>query len=349
MNNSNLANKQGTNDPVIVTFYGASVTQQRINREGELTGYVPCIIEALSREFPEHHFTFHQLGYGATHFDDAGLIYFADVLATRPDIVVMDWHSTGLSEFSPSAYAYIQTTLLDSGCVVLNCVLPRRRYVGLPERANVKQARYFQEMGAGLVDLYPLIGKEIDIDRCLRDDVHTTRPGAQAYAEVILPYLRRILRNEKLPQNSGDVIPPPTEPSFPRVSKQLLSATLDHRSTLTLSVDANEPFWLIADCRLGPYSPLLTVSTATEETEIPVWDQWCHYERTSLTRLSPRLTPAVNATTQLSIKISPANPPYSTANHLCPPHPLENRKLIISGEIYCIGGDIQNATLSFSD
>jgi hypothetical protein len=105
---------------VVVVFYGASVTQQSVNRSGEITGYVPNVIANLRSKFGDDAFEFHQLGYGSNHFNDAGFVFFPELLEKKPDIVAMDWHSTWLSKFPGDLYAYVIDTLISAGVRVIN-------------------------------------------------------------------------------------------------------------------------------------------------------------------------------------------------------------------------------------
>lgn len=330
-----------------IVFYGASVTRQNATQAGELVGYVPNVQRILAGALPDEDLQFAVLGFGSNHFDDAGFVYFQELLDAKPDIAILDWHSTGLSEFNPEYYAYVLRTLYARGVKVINVIFPHRAYVGKPEREHIKQARYYQCLGFPLVDLYREVGKRIDLDTCLRDIVHTTGEGGRVYGEIVAESLITLLTGHDIPYDTGDTIPGPERYDVPEIYKYKFSGEVPqgHYLHLDLYQKTPHPLTLLARMKVGPYSPIIRVSCGWAPSQsFTIWDQWCTYERECLKYLSrSHQSPPSTCEAKLAITIENKDPDYTLAGKDPVVFQAVSKKLVVAEWLYALGTEIISA------
>lgn len=323
-----------------IVFYGASVTQQSTNRDGIKVGYVPNAIQLLFEKFGATQFDFHQMGYGSNHFNDAGFIKFNDVLAIKPDIIVMEWHSTGIGNFDPARYDFVIENLHKIGCKVISLILPLKRCVGKPERENIKQSRWYQRKGLIQINFYPLIGHEINLDACLRDEVHTNENGGIVYGEIVARIISDIFQGKLVESESGDEIEPVSDyKQAPLVSSfSLDGCDLNYSQSLVVKYQAKGAVQLFADSMIGPYSPVLDVKCGTVKQSISMWDQWCKYERRCL---KPLTHPLRQTEGTVMVSISSESPAYTEHQYnFLQKTDLIDRKLKQLNKLFMVGGNI---------
>lgn len=289
--------------PTTIVFFGASVTQQGINRAGVRVGYVPNVIERLERSHGQGLFEFHQMGYGSNHFSDAGYILLSEVLTLNPDLVVFEWFTTGLDAFDSAKLDFVIRSLLDCGTMVVSLVLPFKRTIGKPERPCIQQSRWYQRLGLHQINLNHEIGRALDLDICLRDEVHTNELGGAAYADIIAPALSSLLAGQLLPHDPGSEIVPLKDRTMAPIvsSRNMGDLTLMEGDTLKVSFANGSEVQLYGHSIIGPHSTTLDVRCGEVQHFVTLLDAWCTYERTCLKPLSQKIK---LSTGTLEIRIS---------------------------------------------
>ena len=324
-----------TNEMNIV-FYGASVTAQSVSHDGnEVTGYVPNAIKFLEALFLESFETcnFYQMGYGGNHFNDAGLIYANDVLDKSPDIVIMDWHTTGLYEFDVESYAHVMRKFLESGAVIITLFLPFKRHLHSQNAIHFKQARGYSRCydDCKILNFYKIPSLIAGIGDYLRDEVHTTPTGGFRFGRVVADALSKFIEDKVWedtelleeyilpPRNSNNIFVSNLECDF-----QLHAGD---RLTLKLSEKSN---WLQFYGKVikGPQSPILNYKYGLQSGSINSWDQWCYYEREALTPLGHKFSGHGGG--EVTFDIEAVNP---SSNH-------GFSRLDVVGGIYLVGGEL---------
>lgn len=325
-----------------IVFYGASVTQQSTNRDGIKVGYAPNAMEIISELLGPDNFNFHQIGFGSNHFDDAGFIRFNEVLPLKPNIIILDWHSTGLSRFDPAKLDFVVEKLLDLDCKIISLVLPLKTYIGKPERDHIKQSRWYQKKGLIQINLYSMIGHEVQIENCLKDEVHTTENGGRVYGAIVARAILDTLRGNSIALDAGDEIEPASNyKSAPPVSSlDLADCNLDTTQKLTIEFRASGPVQLFVDSTIGPHSPLLEIECGKNKEMISIWDKWCTYERRCLKPLTPLL-----AGPERSITVFVSSQPPSPDGQQGKPSEEKDapaRMLKEMKKLFITGGEITN-------
>jgi hypothetical protein len=321
-----------------ILFYGASVTQQNIDLNGNEVGFVPAF-KKLAANLPELDLTIHQRGYGGVHLNDAGLIYLTDAIKLDPDVVFLDWHSTAINIFDERIYSYIQRTLLAKHIKVINLIVPRRSCIGKPERPNILQARGYQQEGSRFLNLYDYLGNEIDISLCTRDEVHTTPTGAKVYAKIIFDFLLKLLNSDRL-LDKGKSSPPPKNLFSFNVNSFDLRCEINEQNKLYIEVEQGSKIQLFADVLVGPFTPILDIICGGCFS-LSLMDSWCYYERKCLKELSTKFTATEG---RVEIRISSKKPDYCQLKKTIQ-HDNQSLRLPIY-KLYCIGSKIINASIS---
>ena len=328
-----------------VVFFGASVTKQGINHQSlEMVGYVPNVINILSEKYGKSNIEFHQLGCGSVFFSDAGFIHFDEVIKLEPDIVVMDWHTTGEAKFDDKRYGFVIKKLLSKNIKILSLFLPFKRLVGKEERLNVKQTRYYQNNYSNfkILNFFKLKKPVLNLDDCLRDEVHTTPYGGKVYGEIISDAIDKFIKNELSCFDDGEVVSPPNEINETIVSKVNIKNEFIVKDKLEIIIDNdidNNEISVLADVISGPFAPRLRVFVDNKVLGRSIWDQWCYYERTSLKRLTPVfLLP--KGEFNIVIEVSEISPDYGEDKNVLL-YEKTGKKLIIDGILVCLGANIK--------
>ena len=256
----NAMNKENTVEFKRMAAFGASVTQQK-------NGYADRLAAKLGKKVKK-------FGYGGMHLPNAGMCFLDTVAKYRPDCVLVDWLSTGFMERSQKTLRCIDTILYKfsaTHCAVVFLILPSRRTDG---RQAEKDAFHdfcreaLRVRGAHVIDIDSQL-KGSDLTAALRDSIHTTARGAEAYSDLILGWLAekcpKPLPPDRFGQNAyyKDV-------RWMRVGREF-------RSKMELTLDGEI---LGMYCTIGRNSGICAVrygdGTVREEK---LWDRWCHYER----------------------------------------------------------------------
>lgn len=286
---------------------------------------------------------------GSSHFDQAGYCLLPEVLKSNPDILIFDWHTTGLGEFNNHLWLAAIQQIKDCGILTLIVLFPRRDdFENRTERPNIKQAR---DCAGGCIHLVDQAAfSELNPEVHLRDIVHTTTKGGIYCAEILADIIKESLlggddkvRFENPCENMG------SQPliKVPSVSEH--SIGVDFISCVSISIEfegentVNTPS-LILDHKVGPFSPVIELSlNGGHQRLISLWDPWCHWTRQTYTGIP------VGGTCQGPHRIS-----FSVTNN--PPDyqksrdsefdftPYSHRYMSIRS-VYCIGGKMLSLRL----
>jgi len=328
--------------------FGASVTAQATNHAtGEQTGYAQNLKNLLEKDFPDLDFIV--TAAGSSHFDQAGYCLLPEVLKSNPDILILDWHTTGLGEFNNQLWLAAIQQIKDSGILTLIALFPMRdNFENKTERPNIKQARDSAGGRIKLVDQAAF--SEFNPEVHLRDIVHTTPQGGIYYAELLADMIKESL----LSSDDKMRIETPCENmesqpliKVPSVSKH--SSGIDFISCVSILIEFEgdntiETPSLILDHKVGPFSPVIELSlNGGHERLISLWDPWCHWTRQTFTGIP------VGGTSQglhrISLSVTDNPPDYQKSRDSEYDFtPYSNRFMSISS-VYCIGGKIPSLSL----
>lgn len=267
-----------------IVVVGASVSAQRIHHATqEVTGY--C--EVLRREYLSALGVTElvQATYPGNRFSDAGLILLRDVIALKPDVCIVEPliedSSRGVDP-TRCEITYFYSELINADIRPIALFLPEplsanpspKAVKGYELHAQICRDLSIQTIEIDLTGTPDLESKFVG--------VHTRLAGARVYAKEIA---------ERLPKfdlTSPLHVSPTTSEIF------ISSATFQPCSRLRhvqLQIEAERPTALriIQKQSIGPHSPLLDISKFTgqtrENSEISVWDPYCHYPRDSYVNL----------------------------------------------------------------
>ena len=157
---------------VIVSFFGASVTQQK-------NGYVDFFAKLC-----EDTINVKKYGYGSMHIYDAGISFINNVINDKPNYCFIDWFSTGFINADSYIKQFIDTIvlkLIEINCVPIFLLFDRKdmctkildMYNYVTDYANQNNINYISMFN------------NQNIDKLLRDCVHTTELGANHYGNII--------------------------------------------------------------------------------------------------------------------------------------------------------------------
>jgi hypothetical protein len=328
--------------------FGASVTAQATNHAtGEQTGYAQNLKNLLEKDFPDLDFIV--TAAGTSHFDQAGYCLLQEVLKSNPDVLILDWHTTGLGEFNNQLWLAAIQQIKDSGIITLIALFPRRDdFENGTERPNIKQAR---DCAGGCIKLVDQAAfSEFNPEVHLKDMVHTTPAGGIYYAELLAEIIKKSLldggdkvRLENPCEKTG------SQPRIkvPSVSKH--SIDVDFISCISILIEfegentINTPS-LILDHKVGPFSPVIEFSlNGSHERLISLWDPWCYWTRQNYMGIPVGGTS--KGPHRISFSVTDNLPDYQKSRDSeFDFTPYSNRYINIRS-IYCIGGKILSLSL----
>lgn len=319
------------------------MTEQGISRDGIRTGFVPTLEALLNVNYPDIDII--KRGYGSTCFDTVGFLYLQDVIALNPDIVILEWHTTWLGKFNEQKYATVINSLLEKNIKVVNLVLPRKDFI-LSERDCVKQSRGCIKHGVFYLNLIDKVDVDLDLDKCLRDNVHTTKYGAEKYAQYIYDFLIDTVftNNSQSLEKNNDVIDLLENYEEIFLSSNHFNGNLNYTNQLNITFKLpteKQSLQLYAHMRVGPFSPKIKLDGASLSTN-SIWDEWCGYERNCLKSLGPKFYPKSKT---LIISIAEVLPEYKKSKYDFSGKTIKQLHCSFVGKIYCIGAIITNVEL----
>ena len=342
--------KSGINTFSVVCF-GASVTQQTKDHvTNEVTGYVPRLMEAAHRsKLP---IEVDSVAAGSSHFDGAGYALLSSVISKNPDLIVLDWHTTGLDRFDQILWRSFISEILDQGIQVLVAIFPKRSCFNSGDyRENYKQAMDYSKY-IDILDFYSV--PDFSPEQHLRDEVHTNESGATFYARLLFEKICQIAEIEKQTFRKHEIFDLPLYTplvSRPKVIKYKLHCDDYIHITgfsLNLKVDQSglKPN-VIIDALVGPASPVVRISSAGVEDQFEsIWDPWCYYQRQIYKQITLGLGPKNNGL--INIEVASRLPDYSQ----CRDEEFDfeqfksEQKFLHLREIFVVGADFAEIEIS---
>lgn len=269
-----------------ITFFGASVSEQDVHHAtGEMTGFVSYFQANLAQNYD---YEISRVTAGSSDVMDAGIVYTERVVALKPDICVLDWVTPSLMECDPRIVQQIYYRLMEHDILPVTLLLPRTDRDQKEIPLSQEMIRISKEFDLPLFVMEDYLGDQPLENNILRDIVHTTALGAKAYAEVVAKILEDIrLPTKPLPKRRAPfhVLKIETANPVPLSARKVEITLRDPRPEPT-------EFTLVLEQRVGPYSPTLDVDVTSIDGETrhletyPVFDPWCHRERTCVKRVT---------------------------------------------------------------
>ena len=120
-----------------------------------------------------------------SHFDEAGYALLTEVFEKKPDLIILDWHSTSKVEFDQFLWDSFLSELLDKEIYIIISLLPRKDCIEKGKFfPNFYQAKESSSTMIDVIDGYEFASFSPSLH--LRDVVHTTNEGSYLYAEDFL-------------------------------------------------------------------------------------------------------------------------------------------------------------------
>lgn len=251
-----------------VAFFGASITQQK-----ESVSYASAVELASKYNNSQERLKLKvsKYGFGGMHITDAGSYYLKMIIESAPDICILEWHSTVLSDWPDGLLERICYTLLTKRIIPIVLVIPR----ALDEYFCKKNAtsrfkavkKLEQTMGISRIDLSESLSVAL-VDMLTRDGVHTNEDGACFYGCRVYRDLVRIKQEHRafLPlekrsyTSSSDILSEYKDINLLLVEEVEIRQELEPLSKILY--EGPKHARCILDIRVGPFSPKILVSDA---------------------------------------------------------------------------------------
>jgi len=268
-----------------IAFFGASVTAQGIARNGDLNGYVDHFQKLCGTNISvvKH-------GFGSCQFHSMGRYALLSILLLKPDILVLEWHTTGEEKHSIEQWAKTLILCLACNVIPIVLVLPHLRLSPeLQKYSSISSiSSILEEGGIGrVIDLRYLVDKEGEI--LFRDVVHTNPFGASIYAAQLYASIRDII-NKRLEHRESSIFPWQAKDFYEKDFSRILFSTLDSETIISTlrPLSIYNPFHECCEVsfwgRKGPVTPNIDIISSCQDVKPEtkqVFDQWCYYERES--------------------------------------------------------------------
>jgi len=324
-----------------VTFFGASVTEQSIHHAtGEVTGYVTYYEQHFAQE---KNIKVSRVSAGSCNLTDAAIIYVNKVIALKPDICVIDWATTAISDCDIRFVNQVYNLLVANRIVTLTVILPRTDRVQSETLIADKMRRVSDRFGMPFHDVSTLISGDA-LSTALRDIVHTSPEGAKMYAHFMNEFITAV----DLDNHTFTIEAPPffvneiaTATALPLSAKQItVSASPDIREDVEYSV--------MLEQRVGPYSPVLQILSGEGSESVlmqrfSLWDPWCYRERQCL---KPLMDWASGKLSKVILRVCSDDPPYSNAKEPTYVEPSA-RHIKPRGSLYLVSTQPVNCSVEF--
>lgn len=295
--------------PLRVAFFGASVTEQSIHHAtGEITGYVSYFEKFLA---PQRDYQVFRVSAGSCHLTDAAMVYLNNIIEYKPDICVIDWATSAITECDQRFIDQLYNSLISSGIITMTVILPRVDRAQSETQIAAMMRQTSEKFGMPFHDISSMIADE-EIPLILRDIVHTSAKGAKRYAELIDGFIAEIdassysFPSAPIPFFVTEIVSPVDAPLS---TKQIVvSASSGAHSDLEYCVMLQQ--------RIGPYSPVLEIlldspGDARRLENFSLWDPWCYRERQCL---KPLMGWAAGPFSRITFKVSADNPNYAASS-----------------------------------
>jgi hypothetical protein len=314
-----------------ILIYGASVTAQ-----AGATGYFDFVKAALY----DSGFDVSKVAYGGCHIDDAGFYRFESALNDNISYVVFEWNTTGLSIYNEFKLAYLLQSVKNIGAKPIFLILPQEATI-INQRNAESQVTYLCERyDIPILDLRAGLSLE-KFKLMVRDVVHTNETGAKFYSEKIIDFINHSINNKDTYWAEFD--------KFENKSSEYLKSNLQSSEILLKKGDVlkiyvekfNDVYAeLLIRHRIGPFSPVVSISDGVLKKELSLWDPYCHYEREHFTLLMNNVdfkSAFLRSPFVIEISFSHASPRYELCRRDDVDFNVE--KLIKINEFYSIGVD----------
>ena len=307
-----------------LAVFGASVSNQNTNREGEVTGY--------SEVFRRQHASrlgvtaFQRICYTGNRLSDAGLIRLNELCDFAPDICVFEpliedgrrgIHAT------ETELRFIYRQMLMANILPVSFLLPvpqRRSIEKLPNTTKVRKICEALELPMIVPDISALSDDEIA--RAFRD-IHTRPEGAAIYAEALAQSLETVLpRRHDILTRAQELVRGWDKPA--RIYRRELGpgkrpGSPLHRVSVEIDNTGEKPAGVKIVHRqiVGPHAPVVGTQASGNAKiregfeKVSVWDPYSHYDRETFVLLTAG-TVAPGATGRFDITVLDEDPDYAT-------------------------------------
>ena len=239
----------------MIAVFGASVTQQKNGFATKLNEHFNIPIKIF--------------GYGGMHLNNAAICFIDEVMNEKPSYCFFDWFSTGYNESNDQTVQYINTLL--NKCSKINC---KPIFLFLPFKDNSNKSNFhcfcksiLHDKKVFFIDVNTELYK-YDINKILKDNVHTTEYGSNLYSKIIY---------KKFKENKDNIMTPNgvSETQYTCIKKTTVNK--EFKSFLKLRGNCE----IIGfNCTIGPHSGLIKIAiNGSEPYTNNTWDRWCHYNR----------------------------------------------------------------------
>jgi hypothetical protein len=251
-----------------ILFYGASVTHQ----SGESSYF-----DNLKKKCGDHLL---RLSYPSAQLDNAGFFNIYEILKINPDIVFMEWSTTGEKIYDARKLFLILNFLTLHNIIPIFLILPQIRNYFENRRSEEQLYEISKAYNVPVLDLrISCRAQNLDLTDFLRDSVHTNKNGADLYSN----YLANFLKDASI--KPIKISPDPL--LIPKINVYDLGIEVIEGKLLALEISDYDLTSEIAIMHeVGPYTPVIEIySNDRLVATRNLWDQWCHYERVSFTTL----------------------------------------------------------------
>jgi len=305
-----------------ILFYGASVTQQ----SGESSYF-----DNLKKKCSDNLI---RLSYPSAQLYNAGFFNIYEIKKLNPDIVFMEWSTTGEKIYDIRKLFLILNFLTLHNIIPIFLILPQSRNYFENRRSEDQLYQISKAYDISVLDLrIPCRAQNLELKDFLRDAVHTNKNGADLYSDCLANFLSDVTIK---PIN---LTPDPL--LVPKINVYDLDAEVIESKSLILEIGDHDLTSEIAIMhKVGPYTPVIEIySNDRLVSARNLWDQWCHYERTSFTTLISN-TYFRSIHQDIKILVSPTPPIYELSAN--PNLTFSGKKKLLPIKLYAYNVEIFN-------
>lgn len=305
-----------------ILFYGASVTHQ----SGESSYF-----DNLKRKCSDN---IMRLSYPSAQLYNAGFFNIYEVLTLNPDIVFIEWSTTGEKTYDVRKLFLILNFLTFHNIIPIFLILPQIRNYFENRPSEDQLYEISKTYDILVLDLrIPYRNLNLDLKDFLRDAVHTNKNGADLYSDYIASFLN------DAPIKPINLTPDPL--LVPKINVYDLDTEVIEGKSLFLEIGSHDLTSEIAIMhKVGPYTPVIEIySNNCLVATRNLWDQWCHYERTNFTTLISN-SHFRSIHQNIKILVSPIPPIYDLSSN--PNFTFSGQKKLLPIKLYAYNVEIFN-------
>ena len=198
------------------------------------------------------------------HLNNAGIVFIDKVLESAPDYCFIDWFTSCSTFTNHELVEYLNAIIFKFNNA--NCKLI---FLFLPHKKNVERTPFYDQCkehlkkyGCFFIDVSNFTSN-IDLNKMLKDDVHTTSWGSEVYASCIYEKVENNFKSLKLLKFNE-------ESKYRNIKVKKVNLAFTKKLELEGDCDIIGFHLLI-----GPHSGIVKVGLE----KINIWDQYCHYTR----------------------------------------------------------------------